>query len=42
MRAEYASRINALAVYWASPPALWIGEHAMFRQSGHGDRPALR
>jgi hypothetical protein len=42
MRAEYAGRINALAVYWASPPALWIGEHAMFRQSGHGDRPALR
>jgi Ion channel len=39
MRAEYAGRINALAIYWASPPAQWIGDRAMLRHSGHGDRP---
>ena len=39
-RAEYAGRVNALAIYWASPPAQWIGERAILRQSGHGDRPA--
>jgi len=40
MRAEYAGRINALAVYWASPPALWIGgTHDLGASPGHGDRP---
>jgi len=40
MRAEYAGRINALAVYWASPPALWIGgTHDPGASPGHGDRP---
>src|SRR5215472_14341244 len=42
MRAEYAGRVNALAIYWASPPALWIGERHMLARAGHGDRTALR
>jgi Ion channel len=37
MRSEYAGRVNALAAYWASPPALWIGDHALKRAGGHGD-----
>jgi hypothetical protein len=40
MRAEYASRVNALAIYYASPPAQWIGEEHMLARAGHGDRPA--
>jgi hypothetical protein len=40
IRAEYAGRVNALAEYWASPPAQWIGDHAVLkRRAGHGDRP---
>lgn len=40
MRAEYAGRVNSLAVYWASPAAQWIGEQAILRRTGgHGDRP---
>ena len=42
LRAEYAGRINALAFYWASPPALWIGDRSILSQSGHGNRPAVR
>jgi hypothetical protein len=40
MRAEYAGRVNALAAYWASPAALWIGDHALRHRSSHPDRPA--
>jgi hypothetical protein len=40
IRAQYAGRVNALAVYWASPPAQWIGERPRLRDSGHGNRPA--
>ena len=40
MRAEYAGRVNALARYWASPPAQWIGEDHVLRRTRHGDRPA--
>ena len=40
MRAEYAGRVDALAEYWVSPPALWIGDRALLKHSGgHGDRP---
>ena len=28
LRSEYAGRVNALASYWASPPALWIGDRS--------------
>ena len=27
-RAEYAGRVNALARYWATPPAQWIGDRS--------------
>jgi hypothetical protein len=27
-RAEYAGRVNALAHYWATPPAQWIGDRS--------------
>ena len=40
-RAQYAGRVNALAYYWASPPAQWIGDDGILRRSGHGNRPAL-
>jgi hypothetical protein len=40
MRAAYAGRVNALAAYYASPPAQWIGEKHMLARAGHGDRPA--
>jgi len=42
LRAEYAGRVNALAFYWASPPALWIGDRSILSQSGHGNRRAVR
>jgi hypothetical protein len=38
LRAEYAGRINALAIYWASPPAQWIGEEHVLARIGHGNR----
>ena len=25
---EYAGRVNALALYWATPPAQWIGDRS--------------
>lgn len=28
LRSEYAGRINALASYWATPPAQWIGDRS--------------
>ena len=31
LRQEYAGRINALARYWASPPAQWIGDRSPLR-----------
>jgi hypothetical protein len=39
-RAEYAGRVNALARYWASPPALWIGDDGVLRRTGHERQPA--
>ncbi|HET7676725.1 MAG TPA: hypothetical protein VFK38_02655, partial [Candidatus Limnocylindrales bacterium] len=32
-RASYASRINRLAAFWATPPAQWIGDRSVLR--GH-------
>jgi len=40
MRAAYAGRVNALATYYSSPPAQWIGEARVLARAGHGDRPA--
>jgi len=31
LRAEYAGRVNALARYWATPPAQWIGDRSPLR-----------
>jgi hypothetical protein len=31
LRSEYAGRVNALARYWASPPAQWIGDRSPLR-----------
>ena len=31
LRLEYAGRINALARYWATPPAQWIGDRSPLR-----------
>jgi len=31
LRSEYAGRINALAAYWATPPAQWIGDRSPLR-----------
>jgi Ion channel len=28
LRQEYAGRVNALALYWATPPAQWIGDRS--------------
>ena len=28
LRQEYAGRVNALARYWATPPAQWIGDRS--------------
>jgi hypothetical protein len=40
LRAEYAGRVNALAGYWASPPAQWIGDRSPLRaRPRHGGHP---
>lgn len=31
LRSEYAGRVNALARYWATPPAHWIGDRSPLR-----------
>jgi hypothetical protein len=31
LRREYAGRVNALARYWATPPAQWIGDRSPLR-----------
>ncbi|HLZ27581.1 MAG TPA: potassium channel family protein [Chloroflexota bacterium] len=40
LRSEYAGRVNALAHYWASPPAQWIGDRSplRFRRVHHQPR----
>jgi hypothetical protein len=32
LRMEYAGRVNALARYWATPPAQWIGDRSPLRR----------
>ena len=40
LRSEYAGRINALAGYWASPPAQWIGDRSPLKHPlPHHDSP---
>jgi hypothetical protein len=37
LRSEYAARLNDMALYWVTPPALWIGDRGAVRhlpQSG--------
>ncbi len=41
LRQEYAGRVNALARYWATPPAQWIGDRSPLRHPRlHEPRPA--
>jgi Ion channel len=35
VRGAYAGRVNALARYWASPPAQWIGDRSPLRLTPH-------
>lgn len=42
LRSEYAGRIGALAEYWASPPAQWIGDRSPLKyRVAHPDRQTL-
>jgi Ion channel len=36
-RSEYAGRINSIALFWASPPAQWIGDRSPLRQRARHD-----
>jgi Ion channel len=39
LRSEYAGRVNALAHYWATPPAQWIGDRSPLKYPRlHGPR----
>ncbi|HYY88000.1 MAG TPA: ion channel [Chloroflexota bacterium] len=41
-RAEYAGRVNALAHYWATPPAQWIGDRSPLKHPRlHAPRPSV-
>ena len=33
MRSEYATRLNEMALYWVTPPALWIGDRGAMRHA---------
>ena len=42
LRLEYAGRVNALARYWATPPAQWIGDRSPLRNPRvHAPRPGV-
>jgi hypothetical protein len=41
LRSEYAGRVNALAHYWASPPAQWIGDRSPLRYRRLHHQPRL-
>ncbi|MDQ6671828.1 MAG: potassium channel family protein [Chloroflexota bacterium] len=42
LRQEYAGRVNALARYWATPPAQWIGDRSPLRYPRlHGPEPEI-
>jgi hypothetical protein len=43
LRTEYAGRVNALARFWATPPAQWIGDRSPLRYPRlHAGSPARR
>jgi len=31
LRSEYAARLNEMALFWVTPPALWIGDRGAVR-----------
>ena len=37
-RAEYAAALNAMARFWVTPPAQWIGDRSVFGHSGRAIR----
>ncbi len=39
LRSLYAVRLNALATYWVSPPAQWIGDRSIARHHENGTEP---
>jgi hypothetical protein len=42
LRREYAGRVNALALYWAMPPAQWIGDRSPLKYPRfHQPEPAI-
>jgi len=42
LRQDYAGRVNTLARYWATPPALWIGDRSPLKyRRAHGPQPTL-
>jgi hypothetical protein len=42
LRSEYAGRVNALARYWATPPAQWIGDRSPLRGPRlHREQPRI-
>jgi hypothetical protein len=42
LRLEYAGRVNALARYWATPPAQWIGDRSPLKHPRlHDPRPEI-
>ena len=42
LRQEYAGRVNALALYWATPPAQWIGDRSPLKHPRlHAPEPEL-
>jgi hypothetical protein len=42
LRQEYAGRVNALARYWATPPAQWIGDRSPLKHPRlHEPQPGL-
>ena len=38
VRSEYATRLNAMALYWVTPPSLWIGDRGAMRHVARLDR----
>jgi hypothetical protein len=36
-RSEYAGRMNSIAIFWASPPAQWIGDRSPLKQRARHD-----
>jgi hypothetical protein len=36
LRSEYAARLNDMALFWVTPPALWIGDRGAVRHLPQG------